>query len=197
MRKIFVFALLALLATVALPAAAQTDPQDPPPGDPSVWTTRVCSGDAAVVWQAEDESGDGVTLSALNSEGCTEDQQMAWFVIEPWGGSRLNADRACLAYSWEEVQQFVELSSLENGSAWRVDVDLENHPLVLPCLTADGEDFQLGLNPFESQLDVRRLRGTYRLLDELLADAGMDRADYLAVDEPLAQSLSALFAESQ
>jgi len=197
MTKKFAFLLVIIVVAVVATSAGAVSPafaDDPEPGKPDVWTERVCSGDAAVVWQSEDEQGDGVTLSVLNEEGCETNPDLGWFVIEPWAGAKLNPDRACLAYSWDEVQEFVEVSGLDNGSAWRVEsADLEGHALVLPCLTADSEDFQLGLNPYESQLETRKLRGTLRLLDELLGEAGLTREEYMAKDEPLAESLRAVF----
>ena len=198
-QLLFVIVAIILIAAAGgvAPVFAQNPPDsdDPQPGDPSVWSDRVCAGEAGVVFQSEDEEGDGVTLTAVNAEGCDPDKEMGWLVIEPWFGAKLNPDRACLALSWDELQEFAELSGFQNGSAWRVTVsEIEGHAVVLPCLNAKGDEWQLGLNPYESQLDLRKLRGTLRLLDGLLAEAGMTRDEYLASGDPLAEQLNAALA---
>lgn len=160
------------------------DPQDPPSGDPSVWTEAVCEGAAAAVYQGEEEKGDGVTLSPLNPLGCETDS--TWFVVEPWGEVE-NPDTGCLAYSWDEVGEFAERMNWLNGSAWKryVDVDeefLTEHPLVVDCSDVISPD-SLGLNPYEDQVRPSRLPWVYARADELLNEAGLTWEEFCTSEE--------------
>ncbi len=158
----------------------------PEAGAPEAWTEAVCRGDAALVYQSPDETGDGVTVSLLDNWGCSEES--ALLLIEPWG-SFSNADAACWVPNWEAAGEFAERLDLWNGSVWVVSDDLVDHPMVVDCAdVTDGDS--MGLNPNENQISPERTDWMQNHSVELLNANNMTlEADYCPTfgSEPLAR----------
>lgn len=130
--------------------------------EPRAWTSAVCNGEAAIVYQSRNETGDGVTVSPYDQDECAQDENLSWFVVEPWSGGnsplgeQINPDAGCLATSWSMVGIMARTTSWENGSAWRVmRATYENHPMVVTCDQVRSSD-TLGLNPQEDQISPER-----------------------------------------
>lgn len=153
-------------------------------GAPDVFTELACRGDAALVYQSPDETGDGVTLSPYDPWGC--EQVVPLFVVEPWYGGTTNADAGCYVDSFEKQEPTVDGNSLEefasrtgweNGSAWVVAPAFADHPMVVLCSEVSTPD-ELGLNPNEHQILPEREDWVDNRALELLAAANMTLEQY-------------------
>lgn len=150
------------------------DPNDPPSGDPSVWTENVCKGASAFVYQSREEAGDGVTLSIEDPYGCSE--PMTTFVVEPWGSVE-NPDTGCLAANYEEAREFALRLGWLNGSGWLRYEDVQDeflydHPWIVQCNDVTGQE-DLGLNVYEDQIRPNRIPWMRARAAELLAAADL------------------------
>lgn len=185
-----IFVILALVAMIfgeVSPVAAQEG------NPPDAWTDPVCNGEAAIVFQSRQETGDGVTVSPYDTEECEIDSNLGWYVVESWKPGEMNPDAGCLAETWSSVGVMARETGWENGSAWRVNVaKFAKHPMVVSCSEVSGPD-DLGLNPNENQVQLSRQEWVVSRALELLQDAGMTPAQYCSdFDEPLAGYLCAL-----
>jgi hypothetical protein len=157
--------------------------------NPRVFTQAVCEGNAALVYQSADEKGDGVTLSTVDEWEC-ENVPEALLVVEPWSREDLNPDRACIARDWAEVRDFTSQTGWENGSVWLVGQDILAMPMIVRCADVQSDD-DLGINPWESQLDALTLPETIARLEEL-TDMSVSEAIAKWADLPLFAQLKAL-----
>lgn len=170
-------ALLLVLANGAPVAQAQDNS----------WSLAVCEGDEGVVWREVNAT----TSDMPNTEGCSTAH--AWLVVEPWRSGRMNPDRACYASTWQEAFNAAQRLQWRNGSAWMVTEEVGSDPLVVDC-AAVKRDAELGLNPYEGQVELRLIAQTVARAAVLLGRHNMTMVDYATAnpDRPISELFNLL-----